>query len=70
MNRNASIVLIVVGAVLMVFGLTAVDSFSSDISRFFTGAPTNKAIWMLIGGIIAVVVGLSGMTLGTRVAKT
>ena len=25
-------------------------NFSSGISRFFTGAPTHKAVWMLVGG--------------------
>jgi hypothetical protein len=30
------------------------------VSRFFTGSPTDKAVWMLIGGIAATVVGLVG----------
>ena len=41
----------------MIFGINATSSFSSDVSRFFTGSPTNKAIWMLIGGIVATIVG-------------
>lgn len=64
MNRIVSIVLFVVGIVLIVFGISAVDSFSSDMSRFFTGAPTDKAIWMLIGGVILAVIGLSGTLWG------
>jgi hypothetical protein len=38
------------GIVLMVFGVMASTSFTSDISRFFTGSPTGKAIWMLLCG--------------------
>lgn len=43
----------------MVFGFQATNSFSSDVSRFFTGSPTDKAIWMLIGGLVAALVGLT-----------
>ncbi len=47
---------------LVVFGVIALDSFSSDVSRFFTGTPTDKAVWMLITGTVAAIVGLSGVT--------
>jgi LPXTG-motif cell wall-anchored protein len=61
MNKMISLALIVVGVVLIVFGVIAMDSFSSDVSRFFTGTPTDKSVWMLIAGIVAAVVGLSGV---------
>jgi len=48
--------------VLIIIGINATNSFGSDVSRFFTGSPTDKAIWMLIGGIAASIVGLT-MTL-------
>lgn len=48
----------------MIFGINATNSFSSDVSRFFSGSPTDKAIWMLIGGIIATVIGLVGTLWG------
>jgi len=60
MNKIISIALLVGGVVLMVFGINATNSFSSDVSRFFTGSPTDKAVWMLIGGSVAAVVGLVG----------
>ena len=58
MNKIVSIALLVGGVVLMIFGINATNSFGSDVSRFFTGSPTDKAVWMLIGGIVATVVGL------------
>ena len=58
MNKIVSIALLAGGVVLMIFGINATNSFGSDVSRFFTGSPTDKAIWMLIGGIIATIVGL------------
>jgi hypothetical protein len=61
MNNIVSIALIIGGIVLIIFGINAMNSFSSDVSRFFTGSPTDKAVWMLLGGIVAAVVGL-GLT--------
>ena len=52
MNRMLSLALIIAGVVLIVLGINAIHSFSSDVSRFFTGSPTDKSIWMLIGGIV------------------
>jgi hypothetical protein len=49
----ASIALIVGGVVLIIFGINAMNSFSSDVSRFFMGSPTDKAVWMLLGGVVA-----------------
>ena len=60
MNKMVSLALLAGGVVLVVIGITATNSFSSDVSRFFTGSPTDKAIWMLIGGIVAAVIGLAG----------
>lgn len=65
MNKPLSIALLAVGILLIIFGVNASNSFGSDVSRFFTGSPTNKAIWMLIVGIVAAVVGLVGVVRGT-----
>jgi hypothetical protein len=61
MNRIVSLALLAGGIVLLVLGINATDSFGSDVSRFFTGSPTDKAVWMLIGGIIVTVLGLGLM---------
>lgn len=61
MNKIISLALLAGGIVLMVIGINATNSLGSDISRFFTGSPTDKAIWMLIGGVVASVVGLVGL---------
>lgn len=62
MNSILSLALIVGGVILIVMGISAMDSFSSDVSRFFTGAPTDKAVWLLIGGAVAALAGISGVT--------
>ena len=68
MNKTISLGLLVGGIVLIVVGINATNSFSSDVSRFFTGSPTDKAVWMLLGGIVAAVVGLTGTLRGSRQA--
>ena len=61
MNKSISVAILIVGVILLVFGLNAYHSASSDVSRFFTGAPTDKALWLLIGGVIAGIVGFLGL---------
>jgi hypothetical protein len=68
MNQLISIALLVGGVVLIILGFNATHSFSSDVSRFFTNAPTNKAVWMLIGGTLAAIIGLTGTLRGSKSA--
>jgi hypothetical protein len=58
MNKPIALALLVGGVILLVFGISAATSFSSDVSKFFTGSPTDKAIWLVVGGAIAAVAGL------------
>lgn len=57
MNKTLGMALLGVGIALIIFGLTASDSIGSDMSRFFTGTPTDKSMWLLIGGAAALAVG-------------
>lgn len=66
MNKTVSLALLAVGIVLTLFGLNEMNSFTSDISRMFTGAPTDRSIWMLAGGAALVVLGLTGLATGSR----
>ena len=66
MNKGLALALLVVGAVLIAYGISASDSIGSEISEAFTGSPTDKAIWLLVAGIAAAIVGGFGLM---RVAK-
>ena len=66
MNKAMSVALFAVGIVLIIMGVSASESFSSDVSRFFTGSPTDKTVWLLIGGIAATIVGLFGLLRGSK----
>ncbi|MGA2248449.1 MAG: DUF3185 family protein [Verrucomicrobiota bacterium] len=46
-----------VGAALIVYGVSASESVSSGVSRALTGAPTNKTLWLLLGGAASAIVG-------------
>jgi hypothetical protein len=58
MNNVVGLAIIALGVVLLIFGFNASQSFSSDVSRFFTGNPTDRSLWLIIGGAVAVIVGL------------
>lgn len=66
MNRALAIGLLIGGVVLVVFGIQATNSLSSDVSRVFTGSPTDKAIWMLVGGLVTSVIGLALLFRGPK----
>jgi uncharacterized membrane protein YidH (DUF202 family) len=66
MNRTISIAILAGGIILLIFGINAYDSTSSDISRFFTGAATDKAMWMLLGGVGLTVLALVGLLRGSK----
>ena len=64
MNKPISLALLIAGVILLGYGFAASDSTASGFSRFFTGNPTDKTMWLLIGGTIAAVVGGSGLLRG------
>lgn len=66
MNKSISLALFVGGVILIVYGAAASDSIGSAFSRLFTGAPTDKTLWMLIGGAVAAVVGGVGLMGGSK----
>ena len=66
MNKIISLGLLVGGIILIICGLNASDSVGSSFSRFFTGNPTDKTIWLLIGGLVAAAVGAAGLMRGSK----
>jgi len=58
MNKAIGIALLVVGVLLLVWGINASDSVGSELSEAFTGKPTDKSMWMIIGGVVSGITGL------------
>jgi hypothetical protein len=57
MNRIISIAILVTGVVLLIYGINAHDSLASSAKEALTGTPTDKSMWLIIGGIIGIIVG-------------
>lgn len=66
MNKAVSLALLAAGIMLTIFGINEMNSFASDMSRMFAGAATNRSIWMLVGGVVLAVLGLSGLVQSSR----
>ena len=52
MNRTAGLGILILGIILITWGVNASDSVASSFSRIFTGSPTNKAVYLVIVGTL------------------
>ena len=68
MNKIISLALLAGGIVLIIYGINASNSVGSDISRAFTGNPTDKTIWFLVGGVVAAAVGAAGLMRRSKIS--
>lgn len=66
MQRFLSFVLLAGGITLIAFGIAASDSFASDVSRFFTGGPTDKTFWLIAAGAATATLGIFGLRAGSK----
>ena len=66
MNRFISLILLAAGIILIVYGVNASNSIGSSFSRLFSGSPTDKTLWLLIGGVIVAIIGARGLFRGDR----
>ncbi|HZZ20437.1 MAG TPA: DUF3185 family protein [Opitutaceae bacterium] len=61
MPKITSIALLIVGLILLVYGLNASNSVSSSVSQAVSGSPSNKTIWLIALGVIGIVSGGIGV---------
>ena len=57
MNKASSIAILVVGVILLIFGINAHESLVSSAKEVVTGTPTDKSMWLIILGVIGIIVG-------------
>ena len=58
MNKNMiAIAMLAAGIALLIWGFSMSEAFDSKVSRAFSGSPTDKAMWTIIGGAVLAVVG-------------
>lgn len=61
MSRIVGLGFLVLGIILIGWGVSASESVSSSFSKLFTGSPTNKAVYLMIGGAILAMVGIGAL---------
>lgn len=64
MQKIISAALLIGGLILLYFGWQEYQSVSSEVQEFFTGSPDSATMWKLIGGAVAAVAGLVGLSRG------
>jgi len=57
-KKNISIVLMVIGAGLAIWGYDISGGFGSSVTQALTGSPTDKVMMLYIGGAASFAVGL------------
>jgi hypothetical protein len=58
MNSKASgLIFLVAGVALLIWGISGAESVGSSISKIFSGTPTDKSMWLIIGGAVSALLG-------------
>jgi hypothetical protein len=66
MYKAISLVLLISGIALLIVGITAMDSIASGFSTFFTGSPTDRSMWLVLGGVVLIAISGFGLFRGSR----
>ena len=61
MQKVTGIIFIAIGIFLLLWGRKIADSVGSQVQQVFTGAPTDRAMYLYIGGIVLVILGIAQM---------
>jgi hypothetical protein len=54
-RRILPAVVFIGGAILLVLGVRETESFGSQFKEFFTGSISDRAVWMILGGVACIV---------------
>jgi len=59
MQKILGVICLLVGIFLLLWGRKIADSFGSQVQEVFTGAPTDRAMYLYIGGIVLAILGIA-----------
>ena len=59
MQKIIGVLCLAVGVFLLVWGRKIADSFGSQVQQIFTGAPMDRAMYLYIGGIVLIILGVA-----------
>ena len=57
MSKPIALAVLVVGVVLLIWGINAANSAGSEVSEALTGSPTDKSIWLIALGALGAIAG-------------
>jgi len=60
MKMPLSLAILVVGIILLLYGLNSSQSIKDSFSRFFSGQFSYRTMWFIVSGSVCVVIGLYG----------
>jgi hypothetical protein len=63
MTKIPSIAFLVIGIILLVYGIDASNSFSSSVTQAVSGTPSDKSMWLIVLGILGILSGTFGLFL-------
>jgi|KBSSwiStaDraftv2_1062776.scaffolds.fasta_scaffold1159732_1 hypothetical protein len=66
MSKTISAIVLIAGLALVGFGYQASESIAGETSQAVTGTPTDKALFLMIGGAVVALIGLIGLFRGPR----
>lgn len=66
MLRAIALALLAGGIVLTIFGVDASRSFGSEVTKVFTGNPSERSMTMIIGGVAMIAAGLGAGFASTK----
>jgi uncharacterized membrane protein HdeD (DUF308 family) len=57
MPKSIALAVLVVGAVLLVWGINSANSAGSEVTEALTGSPTDKSMWLIALGALGAIAG-------------
>lgn len=66
MRNVVGLTIFALGVVLLVLGFNETQSMASEVTRAFTGSPSDRSLWLVVGGLLSVV---SGLTFALRASR-
>jgi uncharacterized membrane protein len=58
MQKTTGIICLVIGVFLLLWGRKIANSFGSQVQEVFSGAPTDRAMYLYIGGLVLALLGV------------
>ena len=59
MQKKTGVICLLIGVFFLIWGRKIADSFGSQVQEVFTGAPTDRAMYFYIGGMVLAILGVA-----------